>query len=197
MNQQVGLGQQDIDWMKSLIRNIRGSTSVLIVEHHMDVVMSVCDRIYVLNFGELIAEGTPAQVRENPAVVAAYPGTQAGRIMTLVINNLQVKHGAITAIDDLSFTINKGELVTIIGSNGAGKTTLLRALSGLLPISSGEISWNGKSIVGVRAENLVRQGIVHVSEGKAVIPELTVSRIFNWVVSGEKIRLILRRRQQK
>ena len=72
-----GLGQQDIDWMKSLIRNIRGTTSVLIVEHHMDVVMSVCDRIYVLNFGELIAEGTPAQVRENPAVVAAYLGTQA------------------------------------------------------------------------------------------------------------------------
>ena len=95
--------------------------------------------------------------------------------MTLIIKNLQVKHGAITATDDLSFTINKGELVTIIGSNGAGKTTLLRALSGLLPISGGEMSWNGKSIVGVQAENLVRLGIVHVSEGKAVIPELTVS----------------------
>ena len=72
-----GLGQQDIDWMKGLIRNIRGTTSVLIVEHHMDVVMSVCDRIYVLNFGELIAEGTPEQVRNNPAVIAAYLGTQA------------------------------------------------------------------------------------------------------------------------
>jgi branched-chain amino acid transport system ATP-binding protein len=71
-----GLGSQDIEWMKSLIRNIRGRTSVLIVEHHMEVVMNVCDRIYVLNFGELIAEGTPAQVRENPAVVAAYLGTQ-------------------------------------------------------------------------------------------------------------------------
>ena len=71
-----GLGSQDIDWMKSLIRNIRGRTSVLIVEHHMDVVMNVCDRIYVLNFGQLIAEGTPVEVRENPAVIAAYLGNQ-------------------------------------------------------------------------------------------------------------------------
>lgn len=72
-----GLGQEDIDWMKELIRNIRGATSVLIVEHHMDVVMSLCDRIYVLNFGELIAEGTPDQVRNNPAVIAAYLGSEA------------------------------------------------------------------------------------------------------------------------
>ena len=71
-----GLGPQDIDWMKSLIRNIRSRTSVLIVEHHMDVVMNVCDRIYVLNFGQLIAEGTPVEVRENPAVIAAYLGNQ-------------------------------------------------------------------------------------------------------------------------
>ena len=95
--------------------------------------------------------------------------------MTLVIEDLQINHGAITAISGLSFTINEGELVTIIGSNGAGKTTLLRALSGLLPISHGSIAWKGRSLVGVRPEELVRQGIAHVSEGKAVIPELTVA----------------------
>jgi branched-chain amino acid transport system ATP-binding protein len=64
--------------MKSLIRNIKVHTSVLLVEHHMDIVMSICDRIYVLNFGELIAEGTPFEVRENPDVITAYLGnTQA------------------------------------------------------------------------------------------------------------------------
>jgi len=95
--------------------------------------------------------------------------------MTLKLNAVKVAHGAITAIDDLSFTINEGELVTIIGSNGAGKTTLLRAISGLLPLTHGSMSWKGESIVGKRPEDLVRKGIVHVSEGKAVIPELTVS----------------------
>ncbi|MEI6763571.1 MAG: ABC transporter ATP-binding protein [Actinomycetes bacterium] len=95
--------------------------------------------------------------------------------MTLIIEKLHVQHGAITAIDDLSFTINQGELVTIIGSNGAGKTTLLRALSGLLPVAGGRAEWKDKSILGERPEDLVRRGIVHVSEGKAVIPELSVA----------------------
>ncbi len=72
-----GLGSQDIDWMNGLIHNLKTDTSILLVEHHMDVVMNVCDRIYVLNFGELIAEGTPEEVRENPAVIAAYLGTEA------------------------------------------------------------------------------------------------------------------------
>lgn len=72
-----GLGSQDIDWMNGLIHNLKTETSILLVEHHMDVVMNVCDRIYVLNFGELIAEGTPEEVRENPAVIAAYLGTEA------------------------------------------------------------------------------------------------------------------------
>lgn len=69
-----GLGASDIEWLKNLIQSIKGETSVLLVEHHMDIVMSICDRIYVLNFGELIAEGTPSEVRENPDVITAYLG---------------------------------------------------------------------------------------------------------------------------
>ena len=72
-----GLGQQDIEWMNSLIRNLTAQMSVLIVEHHMDVVMSVCDQLYVLNFGEVIASGNAETVRRDPAVMAAYLGTGA------------------------------------------------------------------------------------------------------------------------
>jgi branched-chain amino acid transport system ATP-binding protein len=70
-----GLGAQDIDWMNDLIRNLRSAMSILIVEHHMDVVMSVCDQLYVLNFGEVIASGSAETVRRDPAVIAAYLGT--------------------------------------------------------------------------------------------------------------------------
>ena len=71
-----GLGPQDIEWMNDFIRNIHAQMSVIIVEHHMDVVMSVCDRLYVLNFGEVIASGNSEDVRRNPAVIEAYLGAE-------------------------------------------------------------------------------------------------------------------------
>ena len=72
-----GLGAQDIEWMNSLIKNLTADMSVLLVEHHMDVVMSVCSKLYVLNFGEVIASGDAETVRRDPAVMAAYLGTGA------------------------------------------------------------------------------------------------------------------------
>ena len=69
-----GLGAQDIEWMNGLIHNLATQCSVILVEHHMDVVMSVCDRLYVLNFGEVISSGNIETVRNDPAVIAAYLG---------------------------------------------------------------------------------------------------------------------------
>ena len=69
-----GLGAQDIEWMNLLIHNLATQCSVILVEHHMDVVMSVCDRLYVLNFGEVISSGDVEKVRRDPAVVEAYLG---------------------------------------------------------------------------------------------------------------------------
>ena len=94
--------------------------------------------------------------------------------MSLVVENLTIDHGAIRAIDNVSFTVPTGQLAAVIGANGAGKTTLLRTLSGLKESKSGSATWNGKSILGVRPEDLARSGIMHVSDGKSVIAELTV-----------------------
>ncbi len=72
-----GLGAEDIAWMNGLIHNLKLQCSILLVEHHMDVVMSVCDRLYVLNFGEVISSGPAETVRRDPAVIAAYLGASA------------------------------------------------------------------------------------------------------------------------
>ena len=100
----------------------------------------------------------------------------------LVVTRLNVSHGAIHALHDISFTVEPGQLAAVIGSNGAGKTTLLRALSGLKDASSGTAQWDGREMLGVKPEDLVRRGISHVSEGKSVIPELSVKE--NLVLGG-------------
>lgn len=92
----------------------------------------------------------------------------------LKVERLVVEHGAIRAIDGISFEVAQGTLAAVIGSNGAGKTTLLRTLSGLKEAKLGKISWDGRDITGMKPEDLVRRGVSHVSEGKSVIPELSV-----------------------
>lgn len=100
----------------------------------------------------------------------------------LVVTRLNVSHGAIHALHDITFSVEPGQLAAVIGSNGAGKTTLLRTLSGLKDALSGAAQWENREMLGVKPEDLVRRGISHVSEGKSVIPELTVKE--NLVLGG-------------
>ena len=92
----------------------------------------------------------------------------------LEIKNLVTSFGSVIALDGVSFTAQESKITTVIGANGAGKSTLLRTISGLEHPSSGSITWGGKSVIGKRAEDIVRDGIAHVPEGHAVISELTV-----------------------
>jgi branched-chain amino acid transport system ATP-binding protein len=99
-----------------------------------------------------------------------------------LVSNLTVDHGAIRALSNVSFEVKQGEITAVIGANGAGKTTLLRTLSGLKSPSDGTATWRERNILNKRPEDLVRRGISHVSEGKSVIPELTVRE--NLLIGG-------------
>jgi branched-chain amino acid transport system ATP-binding protein len=99
--------------------------------------------------------------------------------MTLVVSELCVDHGAIRAVDGVSFRIEEGQLAAVIGANGAGKTTLLRALSGLKHATSGHAIWQNHDLLHAKPEVLVRHGVSHVSEGKSVIPALSVEENLN------------------
>ncbi len=92
----------------------------------------------------------------------------------LEVKDLVTSFGSVIALDGVSFTAQESKITTVIGANGAGKSTLLRTISGLEHPASGSITWSGKSLIGMRAEDIVRAGIAHVPEGHAVISELTV-----------------------
>ena len=92
----------------------------------------------------------------------------------LKVENLSVHYGMIQAVRDVSFEVNEGEVVSLIGANGAGKTTILRTLSGLVRPSAGKIQFLGKEIQKMPAQKIVAGGLSHVPEGRHVFPGLTV-----------------------
>lgn len=93
----------------------------------------------------------------------------------LEIRKLSVAYGKIVAVSDLSLTVNEGEIVTVVGGNGAGKTTTLRTVSGVLKPRSGEILFQGQSIVGLPPEAIVTRGISHSPEGRMIFGRLTIT----------------------
>jgi branched-chain amino acid transport system ATP-binding protein len=95
--------------------------------------------------------------------------------MMLRVENVTSSYGRIAVLRDVSLNVAKGEMVALIGSNGAGKTTLLRAISGVQPIGSGSISFDGKPIHQLSAHARVRAGIVQVPEGRQVFAPLPVA----------------------
>ncbi|MBI3877900.1 MAG: ABC transporter ATP-binding protein [Verrucomicrobia bacterium] len=93
---------------------------------------------------------------------------------TLEIKDLTVNYGAIAALHGVSLQVKQGDIVTLIGGNGAGKTTTLRTVSGLLKPKSGDILYEGRSVLGVKPHELVARGLAHVPEGRMVFANLTV-----------------------
>jgi branched-chain amino acid transport system ATP-binding protein len=95
-------------------------------------------------------------------------------IPLLEVKNLTVNYGVIGALHGVSFSIERGNIVTLIGANGAGKTTTLRAISGLVKAASGEVLYDGASIMNTPAHRLVARRLAHVPEGRMIFANLTV-----------------------
>jgi branched-chain amino acid transport system ATP-binding protein len=93
----------------------------------------------------------------------------------LEVTDLEVRYGAIAALKGISFTVDQGEIVALLGANGAGKTTTQKTISGMLRPAGGSITFEGRQIGGVPAHELIRLGICHVPEGRHVFPRMTVA----------------------
>ncbi len=172
---------------------------ILLVEHDMELVMSICDRVDVLDNGQIISRGEPATVRADPLVQQAYLGGEAdadpstgavgasvsgprgvdppgdeSATPALAVIDVRAGYGRIEVLHGVSLEVAKGSALALLGPNGAGKSTLLKVISGQLAPTGGSVEFSGTSMGKHASEQLARSGVCMIPEGRSIFPNLTV-----------------------
>lgn len=110
----------------------------------------------------------------------------------LKLENISAAYGAVQALEGVSIEVPEGGFVCLLGANGAGKTTTLNCISGVVPIKTGSITFNGERIDGIGVEGVVRRGIAQVPEGREIFPEMSVADnllLGGWIHRGNRVQL--------
>ena len=186
--------------------------SMVLIEHVMDVISRCCDRTAVLDFGRLVTVDETAKVLADPVVASLYLGSiavdaepaavdeQKRETMRaaltslvkvtevvadeplLVVDDIWVKYGGLNALKGVTLEVRPGECVALLGANGAGKTTMARAIAGAQSLSSGSISFGGRSLEGLRPDRITALGIAQCMEGRKIFGTLTIEE--NLIAGG-------------
>jgi branched-chain amino acid transport system ATP-binding protein len=182
----AGLAATERVKIAGLIRGLAGDHTVILIDHDIDQILNISDRITVLAQGKVIAEGSPDEIQANPLVQEAYiggfdrkhlvshPPQRSSDTPLLEVERVNTYYGKSHILHDVSLAVYPGELVCFLGRNGAGKTTTLHSVIGLTPPQRGEIRFGGTAIARLQPEQISRQGIMLVPQGRRIFPNLTV-----------------------
>jgi len=211
-----GLNPAESRLLSEALANISKAQDIalVLVEHDVEVVFGLSERVFVLDFGVLIAEGTPAEIRRNPAVRSAYlgdfnpepanPPEPAGAgpaTMTVAetgagvppgpegggilhVSQLCVRYADATALHEVSMSVGSRSVTALLGANGAGKSSLARAVSGLVKAQSGQICFDGEDVTSASADRIRRLGVAYVPEGRGIFRSLTVDENLRVALQG-------------
>src|SRR6202162_1445037 len=212
----AGMNPSEKQGIRELIERLNADgLTILLIDHDMRLVMGVCKRVAVLDFGRKIAEGTPTEVSTDAAVIKAYLGTRGDKVVTsapgasglgaaeavieatskpsaepqkaiLDVDDLTVSYGAIKAVQGASLRVAAGEVVALIGANGAGKSTILNTLSGLIRPDAGTAVFDGLDLTSANPSAIVRRGLVQVPEGREILARQTVLENLELATWGRK-----------
>ncbi|MBV9532367.1 MAG: ATP-binding cassette domain-containing protein [Bradyrhizobium sp.] len=185
----AGLGDADRERIGTLIRKLSRRHTVLLIEHDIDRVLSLSDRITVLHQGRVIAEGEPLAIADDPKVLEAYLGRHGARRpqqasakpaattrpLLLRLSGIDAGYNSSRILHDVDLEVREGEVVALLGRNGVGKTTTLQTIMGLLKPTKGTITFAGSDITSLSPDRINRHGIAIVPEGRRIFPNLTVA----------------------
>tara|TARA_R110002072_G_scaffold62214_7_gene155948 strand:+ start:40085 stop:42607 length:2523 start_codon:yes stop_codon:yes gene_type:complete len=188
----AGLSESDREIVSDVVVKLAKTHAVMMIEHDLDRVMNLSDRITVLHQGRLIADGDPQDVARSPEVIQAYIGElDAGELVEsvagsnrganrttgeeiLVLKGIAAGYEGSRVVDGLNLTLRKGEVLALLGRNGVGKTTTLKAITGTLPLQEGEIFFKGTRIDNLAPFEINKLGLGLVPEGRRLFPNLSV-----------------------
>ena len=185
----AGMTPEEITAMVDDIVALRNQGyTIVVIEHHMDLIAAACDRVIALDHGEVIATGAPQEVAAHPEVIRAYlgsakktskppspPKAPTSRVAPILeLAGVRASYGPAEVLQGIDIEVRPGEVIALLGANAAGKSTAIKTIMGRLRPSSGEIRFAGRRIDGRTTNEIVRMGIGIVPEGRRVFYELTV-----------------------